>query len=94
MMRRADVERDVLQFLAICGFDVFPRSGSSRSQSHIWGVQRHSGRHLEVTCTAPGHVPSREQLAWLDLMRSNHAIAFWVDSVAMCRKHLERGIDS
>lgn len=107
-MRESDVLLAVRDYLGICGFDVFRRNTGAMRGTHngkarfvrfsspgaadLWGIQRHTGRHLEVEVKAPGKRPSPAQLAWLAAMRRNRSIAFWCDSVERCREELTRAL--
>lgn len=95
--RESDILKAVMDYLGAQGFSMFRRNTgamqmgkrfvrfSQPGQADLWGVQRGTGRHVEVEAKSPGKKPTPEQTAWLEAMREAGAVAFWCDSVDDCR---------
>lgn len=46
------------------------------------------GIRIEIEYKRPGEYPDLEQIAYMEMIRSTGAIAFWCDSLASCIKQL------
>lgn len=98
--RESDVLKAVMDYLGAQGFTVFRRNTgamvagkrfvrfSQPGMADLWGVDRRTGRHIEVEVKRPGEKPTPLQAAWLEAMRKAGAVAFWCDSVDDCRAKL------
>jgi len=98
--RESDILKAVSDYLGTQGFSMFRRNTgvmmtgkrfvrfSSPGQADLWGLDRRTGRHIEVEVKRPGQKPTAVQAAWLEAMRKAGAIAFWCDSVQTCRREL------
>ena len=95
-----DILKAVMDYLGTQGFSMFRRNTgvmqmgkrfvrfSQPGQADLWGLDRRTGRHIEVEVKRPGQKPTAVQAAWLEAMRRAGAIAFWCDSIDDCRAKL------
>ena len=100
ILRESDVLKAVMDYLGAQGFSMFRRNTgvmmagkrfvrfSSPGMADLWGLDRRTGRHIEVEVKRLGQKPTPVQSAWLEAMRKAGAVAFWCDSVSACREAL------
>lgn len=100
--RESDIQRAVMDYLAVRGFRVFRRNvmgivpmrkgGAVRvgikGMSDLYGWYRLTGRHIEVEVKRPENPLTTFQTSWLMNARTDGVIAFAVHSVEECAERL------
>lgn len=58
-------------------------------QADVWGIiPEQRGRHFEIEIKKPGEEPTPAQYDWLQRVRDNGGVAFWVDSIEQLEREL------
>lgn len=100
----ADIQRAIVDYLAVRGFRVFRRNvmglvpmvkgGAVRvgfqGQADLHGWQIGTGRAVEIEIKRPGEHPTAFQAAWIANARADNVIAFVTSSVEDCEGWLQR----
>ena len=101
--RESDIQRAIMDYLAVRGFRVFRRNVmgivpmkkggairvGTKGMSDLYGWYRMNGIHIEVEVKRPGKKLTLDQAAWLESAAGNGAVAFKADSVEDCERQLK-----